>query len=332
MNKRSYLIAGVLLMVALIAATYLILGQDNDEAEDDSQQTFTVGFVNIAAILNPTVDGFKEQMAEYGYTEGENITYIYNGPVARDALASEIQSLIDQDVDLIVSLTTPASVTVKEMTAENQIPVVFVPVTDPISAGLVTSLVAPGGNITGIISGSGENRRLEWLKTIGGDVQRVYLPFNPNDASASLTVAELQTVAEALDIELVTLETPDNAAVEAAIASIPEDVDAIFLPPDSLVGSYFEDWIARGIELNLPTSGSSLSHVEAGVLCSFSYSPVEAGKQAARLADQILKGTNPGDLPVETSEPLLSVNLVTANAMGLEIDEDTLQLANIIIR
>src|SRR5690606_13527193 len=140
--KCSYLIACVLLIVALMAPTYLILEQDEDEAEDDSHQTLTVGVVNIAAILNPIVDGYKEQMAEYGYTEGENITYIYNGPVARDALESEIQSLIDQDVDLIVSLTTPASVTVKEMTAENQIPVVFVPVTDPISAGLVTSLAA----------------------------------------------------------------------------------------------------------------------------------------------------------------------------------------------
>lgn len=115
---------------------------------DNESETYTVGIVNIASILNPVVDGFKDGMAEFNYTEGENITYIYNGPVSRDNLESEIQSLIDAEVDVILSLTTPATVTAKGLTADNQIPVVFVPVNDPVGAGIVEDTSKPGGNIT----------------------------------------------------------------------------------------------------------------------------------------------------------------------------------------
>ncbi|MCD4685489.1 MAG: ABC transporter substrate-binding protein [Anaerolineae bacterium] len=328
MNTRRLMVLGgaVVIVVALVVVVWLAIRSDDDDT------SYTVGIVNIASILNPVIDGFKEGMVEKGYIEGETITYVYDGAVSRDDLESTIQSLIDQDVDVIVSLTTPATLTAKELTAENQMPVVFVPVTDPLGAGIVTDISHPGGNITGIISGLGEEIRLEWLTDLAPDAERIFFPYNPDDTSPTQALEALRPVAETLGVELVTLETPDADAVTAAIENIPDDVDAIFIGPDSLVGRQFEAWIAKAIELKLPLSGSSLAHVEAGMLCSYSYSPFEAGKHASRLVDQILRGTAAGDLPVETADPVFSINLLTAEQLELDIAADVLGRAHVIVR
>jgi putative ABC transport system substrate-binding protein len=330
-NRRNRFIGlGLLVVVVLVIGGVLLLSQQNDDKKND--KTYKVGIVNSAAIMSTAIDGFKQDLTTLGYTEGKNITYLYNGPTAKEDLEAEIQRLIDEKVDVIFTLTTNPTVKAKEMTAASGLPVVFAPVTDPIGAGIVTDLNKPGGNITGIISGLSENRRLEWLKTVAPDVQRVFIPYNPDDPSPVKTLDGLQATAEKIGVELVLLETPDKAAVEAAIANVPEDVDAIFLPSDTLVGSYVADWVAKSIELKIPTSGSSQAHVTAGVMCSYSYSPFQAGQLAADLVDHVLQGATPGELPIETAEPQASINLATANAIGLEIPDATLQQASIVIR
>jgi putative ABC transport system substrate-binding protein len=333
-RQNLYILLSVLALIVVIVVGWIVLTSDDEEKEDadSGNKTYTIGIVNVAAIISPAVDGLKEEMAARGYKEGENVVYIDNGVIARDAIEAEIQKMIDQKVDLIVAVTTPPAVKAKEMTAENKIPVVFVPVTDPVTAEIVPDLTHPGANITGIISGQGETRRLEWLTTVDPTIKRIYFPYNPTDASPLKALDELKPAAENLGVELVLLETPDEAAVLDAIENVPDDVDAIFIGPDSLVGAKYADWVTKANELKIPTSGSSQAHVQAGLLCSYSYSPFEAGKLAAGQVDQILKGADPGNLPVETAGPQFSINMVTANAIGLEIPDDVLQQATIIIR
>ncbi|MBN1584041.1 MAG: sugar ABC transporter substrate-binding protein, partial [Anaerolineae bacterium] len=113
-------------------------------------KTYTIGVINIVPALDATLEGFKEGMIELGYIEGENITYIYEGAtVEMDKIDAVAQSLVAAEVDLILSLTTPASRAAQRATTGTDIPVVFVPVTDPVGAGLVASLRQPGGNMTG---------------------------------------------------------------------------------------------------------------------------------------------------------------------------------------
>lgn len=323
----------LVLFTLLISLLLTACGSSDKEEEQEADASYTVGIINIAAILEPVVDGIKDGMIEFGYTEGGNVTYLYEGPVARDAVEALVASYEEQGVDVIISLTTPATITVKEATTESGTPVVFVPVNDPIGAGIVEDLVAPGGNITGIISGQSEDRRLEWLLTFAPDAEQIYYPYNPDDSSPVRTLEFLQTdVAPRFNVEIVPVEAADEDAVRAAIENIPEGIDAIYLPSDARVGALLSEWVAKAEELGIPLSGSSLAHVEAGALCSYSYSPYESGKQSARLVDQILQGADPGSLPVETAEPLFSVNLAAAEAINFEVTEDILLQANIIVR
>jgi putative ABC transport system substrate-binding protein len=319
-HKRCFLLVLVVLMVLPVAAC------GEKEAE-----SFTIGVVNLTPLLDYVLDGFKAGMSDLGYTEGDNLFYVYQGPVGVDELEATIQSFIEEDVDLILALSTPAAQAAKRVSAGSDVPVVFVPITDPIAAGLVDSLMHPGGNLTGIAFGAQEPRRLEWLIKADPTIEQIYVPYNPDDPAP---VAALETVSETavkLGVELVTREVRNDEEVIAGVANIPEEADAIFTLPDSLVTKNTDKYIEAAIKLRLPFSGGT-THVEQGALIAYGMDLFMGGRQAAHLADQILQGADPGGLPVETAEFFLMINLKTADAIGLEISDDVLEAADTLIR
>jgi putative ABC transport system substrate-binding protein len=297
-------------------------------------KTYTIGVVNPSPLQETTWEGFKEGMTELGYVEGENVTYLYEGATGSiDKLDSVAQGLVEADVDLILTITTPATQAAQRATAGTDIPVVFVPVTDPVGAGLVDSLRHPGGNITGVTFGAQEERRLEWLIRVVPTIEQVYVPFNPKDQSAVLALEAVHKAAKILGVEIIARETSTQEQVAAAFEDIPEDVDAIFFLPDSLVNARIDDWLETAVELGLPTSGPNLAAVERGHLTTYGTDLAAAARQeAARLADQILQGIKPADLPVETAEFFSAINLKTAKAIGIDVSDEVLLQADIIIR
>jgi putative ABC transport system substrate-binding protein len=321
-NRRPVLACAIALSL-LLTACFLV----------PPPQTYTIGVINIVPDLDETLAGFKEGMTELGYIEDENVTYLYDGAtVDMTKLDSVAQGLVETDVDLILSITTPATQAAQRATAGTDIPVVFVPVTDPVGAGLVDSLKRPGGNITGVTFGTQEGRRLEWLVQVVPTIERIYVPYNPEDQSAILALEVASTTATKLDVELITHEVRNPEQVVDAIENIPEEADAIFFLPDSLVSTRMPDFIQAAIESQLPTSGANIEVVKDGILTSYGMEQTSSGKQAAHLAAQIFQGARPADLPVETAEFFSAVNLKTAETIGLDISNEILLQADIIIR
>lgn len=317
-------------ILASIIVIVLLLSGCSEAAQP---RTFTIGAVNLTPALDPAWEGFKAGMTELGYIEGENVTYLYDGPAGSiDKLEPIAQSLVEAHVDLIVSLSTPATQAAQKVTADTNMPVVFLPLTDPVGAGIVTSLRNPGGNLTGVTIGAADTRRLQWLPQVVPTVKQIYIPYNPDDRSPTLALATVQEAATALDVEIVTRETRNDDEVTAAIEAIPGDADAIYILSDSLVVAHMNDWIAAALERGLPLSTPSEEHVESGALMSFNVKLSDTGIQAARLAHQILQGTQPADLPVETPDFILSLNLQTAEVIGLDIPDTILRQAGRVIR
>ncbi len=315
-------------MVILIIASLLLTACGGEQ-----DKTYTIGVINIVPALDNTLEGFKEGMTEFGYIEGENITYIYNGATTdMSQLDAVAQGLVEANVDLILAIATPSTKAAQKATAGTDIPVVFVPVTDPVAAGLVDSLQKPGGNITGVTFGVQEARRLEWLVKIAPTIEQLYVPYNPEDPSPIQALKTVSEAAEKLGIELITRETRNPDEVMAAIENIPEEADGFFLLPDSLVSTRIPDIVETTTKLNLPTSSPNTSNVNDGLLTSYGTEQISSGKQAARLADQIFKGVKPADLPVETAEFFLAINLKTAEAIGLDVPDEILRQADNVIR
>ncbi len=318
----------------IIAITCLIvIGLLLVACDTTQPKTFTIGVINLTPVLDPVFEGFKTAMADRGYVEGENVTYIYEGPTGSiDNLDPAAQKLVEANVDLILSISTPASQAAQRATADTEIPVVFVPVTDPVAAGVVQSLKQPGGNITGVTFGSQEAQRLQWLLKADPTIEQVYIPYNPDDRSPVLALEAVNEGALKLGVDIVTYEVRNVDEIAAAIESIPETADAVFILPDSLITTGIPDFAEATIELGLPLSVPNGEQVEAGALISFSFSFFASGEQASRLADQVLQGVKPAILPVEMAEFFLTVNLHTAEAIGLEVPYSVLEAADTIIR
>jgi putative ABC transport system substrate-binding protein len=291
-----------------------------------------VGIVTLTRVDDATATGFREGLAELGYRDGSDIRLIHEGPAGDLRRAEErLRALLAQRVDLLFVSSTPVAVLARKLSAGSGIPVIFAPVNDPLGAGLVNSLRAPGGNMTGIRLAQDDQLRLQWLRELLPGARRLLIPYTRSDRSALATLSRVREVADALGFHLVELPLADDQDLGPALAARKEGVDAIFLPRDSRVESQLDAVLAHAREQRLPTCVPSPTQVERGALFSYGFIHRQIGRQAARLAQQVLRGTAPGDLPVETAESYVAFNLDQARQLGLVLPDHLLHQAALLV-
>ncbi len=297
-------------------------------------KVYSIGIINILPSMQEIINGFKQGITEYGYIEGKKLKYLYECPnVGIDKLNKIAQGLVKADVDLILSIATPATIVAKQATEGTGIPVVFVPVTNPVAAGIIDSIKKPGANITGITFGIQENRRLEWLIRIAPGIKHIYTAYNVQDPSPVFALKMIKETAKKLGVNITARKIHNTKELDYAVKNIPRNADAVILLPDSLVATHLEDFVNAAIKRKLPVSGANIEVVKKNsVLTSYGFDQFITGKQASRLADQIFHGIKPADLPVETAEFHLAINLKIAGEIGLNIPDEILRQADIIIR
>ena len=292
-------------------------------------KTSTIGVVNYYAALEPVLAGFKDQMAALGYVEGNNVTYIYHGLLENDpeVLGGEVKRLLDQKVDLLLTMGIPPTLAAKR--AGTHIPMVFASVMNPVKEGIAESVSHPGGNMTGVQVINGAPKAMEWLLTLVPGTQTVYVPYHPDDRVATAIVKSLPDAAARLGVALVLDKVYTLEAGVAAIAALPK-ATAILLIPTPRLASRMSVMRKLAVERGIPIGAYSFPVED--VLFTYGTNQADQGKQAARLAEQVLKGKKPGDLLVETAEYFLRINLKTATAIGLDIPDGLLRQADMVIR
>ena len=308
----------------------LITGcQDRSESQ---QRVLVLGLITNNPNGMRNVEGFKGEMTRLGYEEGSKIRYIYSGkPTSSPELESTIQSFLASKVDLIFTAGTPTGVVAYQVTRDSDVPVVFGVIANPIAAGVMSDLNQPGGNITGVKLSQSQARRFEIFTEMVPVVRRILVPFNPTDTAPTSAVAQISDIAKSLNIELVIAEARKNDDVTQLLADFP-DVDAIFLVPDTTVNRRLAEILDLAEQRRIPVSGPSVAQVEAGALMTYGFIHQAAGAQAARMADRILRGAEPATTPVETAEIFLQLNTASAARIGIQVSDDLLQRADVILR
>jgi putative ABC transport system substrate-binding protein len=274
-------------------------------------------------------------MTEMGYIEGEKITYLYDSPAERrkEAIKAQIDDALHKKVDLIYSLSTPATKAAVQAMTDSNIPGVFGPVFSPVDAGIVKSSKNPGNRMTGVdVHGSTGKKALEWLLAVLPDVKRIFIPFHATAMAARLTVDALRTAADKKGITIVTAELTSPEELRTVLENIPEDVDVIWRTCSSLIHSHTEEIIAAASARGIPVASSTHARVDSGLLISYGEIDQSLGLQVSRLADRLLKGDRPENLPVETAEFFLGINLKKADELGIPVNNDILQKADYIVR
>ncbi len=299
-------------------------------------QSYTVGVIVEISWLSPIFDNFKITMTELGYVEGENITYLYNPEVGPDQAAfdAEAQRLMEQKVDIFFTVGTLTTKAAKKAVEGTDIPVIFTPVINPVEEGVVASIARPGGNVTGVQIIDHSPKGLEWALKILPQTKHVYMPYNPADSISMMIVngGMLDAVAQ-LGVELAPSEVTSVDEMLARVDTLPEDTIIYLLSPLSSLEGGLEQLSQLAQERGVPVFSTN-REIGASPFPVANYTVTFAGEaeQGANMVDRVLKGQKPADMPVETAEYFLDIDLKSAAAYGVEIPNEIIKQANVIVR
>jgi len=296
-----------------------------------------IGFLDPTsrAVSKARIESFRQGLVKLGYKEGKNIAIDYRfADGESERLNEHAAELIRLNVDIIVTRAIPGAVAAQHATIKT--PIVFVGVADAVAAGLVASLAKPGGNITGLTSLAPElsGKRLEVLRETFPKLARVAVLRNPSNAGDAITWKETEEAAQALGLQLHSLEVRSVKDFENVFESATKaDGQALLTLPDPLLQSHRKEIVDFAAKSRLPGIYPDPEYVAARGLMSYAANPVEFYARAASYVDRILKGAKPADLPVEQPTKFdLVINLKAAKQIGLLIPQKVLARADRVIR
>ncbi len=280
-------------------------------------------------------EAFRQGLRDLGWVEGRNVAIEYWwADQKRDRLPGLARELVRRPVDLILASTTQAALAAKDAT--KTIPIVIPVATDPVDTWLVKSLARPGENLTGfsLLTEELVAKRLELLKQAAPRITLVAVLLNPaHPAAVPVELREAERVARLLGLQVLSFQARDPAQLASALEEITRHrADALLLVSDRLFVTERKTIAEFGARRRVPTMHFVAEFAEVGGLMAYGANIPALYRRAGALADKILKGAKPGDLPVEQPKNFdLAINIKAANALGLTIPQSLLLRANRII-
>ena len=281
------------------------------------------------------LEAFRRGLKEGGFVEGENVAVQFRwarGDYSRlPALAAD---LVGRQVAVIVAAGgDPSGLAAKSATPI--IPIVFGIGGDPVKAGLVSSFSRPGGNVTGVtlLTSLMEPKRLGVLRDLVPGVALIGVLINPDFPPAALQLQQVEEAARAIGQRIVIAKASNDDALETAFRSlVQESAGALLVASDPYFDTRRERIVGFAQQRRLPAIYQFREYAVAGGLLSYGVSITEAYRQYGAYTASILKGAKPADLPVlQPTKFELVINLKTARALGVNISDNLLTLADEVI-
>jgi putative tryptophan/tyrosine transport system substrate-binding protein len=279
---------------------------------------------------------FAHSLEESGWKDGKNVSIEYRWASGDVNLTQKFaKELVEGKPDVILANTTPVTVALHRET--QAIPIIFVIVSDPIGAGLITSLSRPGGNITGFINveASLGGKWLELLKQVAPNIKRAAFMFNPDTApgSGAYFLDSFKSAARALAVEPITAAVRDDADIEKAITALGGDSGGgIVVSADGFMVVHRKSIISLADHNHVPAIFFTPAFPKDGGLMAYGADSLDVFKRAGPYVARILQGEKPNDLPVQVPTKFeLVINLKTAKALGIEVPHNLLVIADQVI-
>ena len=280
-------------------------------------------------------DAFKAGMRDLGYVEGKNLVIeqrsAENDLTRLPALAAKLVAL---KVDLIIIQGTPAAVAARNATRD--IPILITTVSDPVGSGLAATLSHPGGNVTGLTNGVASElytKRLDLLRQMLPDVDRVGFLYNPNNSGDPPALKQFESDCRKLQIKSIPAPVRKKEEIAQAFEMLKRNkAQALLVSTAGTNNAWRDSIIEAAARHRLPAAYGVTLMAESGGLISYSANSFELYKRAAAYADKIFKGANPRDLPIE--QPIkfeTTINLKTAKALGIKIPDVVMLRADKVI-
>jgi putative ABC transport system substrate-binding protein len=323
MRRREFML---LMGSAAVGASSVAYGQG-------SAKQPTVGFLvaGTPASHGLWAKAFTQRLAELGWVDGRDVKIEYRWAAGDVPQTTKFAAeLVQQKVDVIV---TSAYGVVAAKAATSTIPIVSAAFGDAVTSGIVKSLARPGGNVTGLSIQPSElsSKRLELLREVIPNVRRLAALVNARIVRAE-EVAAIRTASAKLNIDANVLDIQTAEDIEAALATLPGNTDALYVFGEPLTNANKDKIIKAVNAAKIPTIFGFREFVDAGGLISYGPNFIDLFARAAEFTDKILRGAKPADLPVQQPVKFdLIINLKAAKALGVSISETVLTRADEVI-
>ena len=294
----------------------------------------TIGFMSVStpAAWGHFVAAFEQRLGELGWINGRTVAIVYRWAEGRSERFVEISAeFVRLKVDVIL---TGGSATLAAKRATQTIPIVFALANDPLGAGLVASLSRPGGNVTGLSLQGPDigSKRLGLIREALPGLRRLAIIANPASPQAVAELNEVKTEAIGLGLDPVGLEIRRAEEFAPAIDALKGRADALYACADALISANAVRINALALTSRPPTMFYAREYIEGGGFMSYGPNVPDLFRRSADFVDKILRGTEPGDIPVEQPSKLeLILNLKTAKALGLTLPPMMLARADEVI-
>lgn len=310
--------------IALLACLVLISLAATGHAATISVSQF-VEHPALDAVLKGFQDYLAEQEIEVSYT-------VHNAQANMGTATQIAQQMIGEKADLLVAIATPSAQTcaqaLSKAPADLKRPLLFSAVTDPVAAGLVKDLAKPEGDITGVSDLLPIKEHLRMVLSYKPDIKTLGVLYNAGEANSKATVAAIKELSEKEGFAMVEATASKTADVYQAAKSLVGRADAVFVPTDNTIVSALESVIKVGVQNKLPIFAADVDSVKRGAVAAMGFDYYKHGYQSGALAEKILKGAKPGEIPVEFQRDLqLHINAGFSKQMGLNPPEELLQKA-----
>jgi putative tryptophan/tyrosine transport system substrate-binding protein len=283
----------------------------------------------------PFAAAFRQGLSESGFVEGRNVAIEYRWAQGHnDRLPALAAELVRRQVAVIAAAGTQSSLAAKAATAT--IPIVFSSAADPVVEGLVASLARPGGNATGVTNLGTElvQKQVEKLHEMVPRANVIAALVNPSDPALGEPATKgAQAAARALGLQIHIVQASTERDIDATFASLARlGVGALVILPNAFFVSRRDQIAALAIRHAMPTIYYQTEFAAAGGLMGYGPSVADGYRQVGNYAARILKGEQPGDLPVQQPTKFeLVINLKTAKSLGLDVPVQIQQLADEVI-
>jgi putative ABC transport system substrate-binding protein len=313
------------LILALAAATTLGLPAHAENV------TVAVTAIVEHPALDAARDGVKEALAEAGYKEGENLTFLYESAQGNPATAAQIaRQFVGEAPTVIVPIATPSAQAV--VAATRDINVVFTAVSDPLGAQLVKDMEKPGANVTGISDMSPVADHIALIKEVTPGAKSVGFVYNTAEANSVSTLELLKVEADKAGLTIVESVATKSSEVQGATRALIGRADVIYIPTDNTIVSAFEAAAGVAIESKVPLYAADTDSVARGAVAALGFNYFDVGKQTGEVVVRVLKGEKPGDIPVRIATGSnLVINKGVAGKIGLELPQAVVSRATQVI-
>ena len=284
-----------------------LIGCGGAPADGAVDEKLTVGVVQLIdnGAFEDMREGFIARLQELGYTEDKCEIYYKNAQGDAANLNAICQEMVDKDVDLIAAIATPAAQAAVNL--QSDIPVVFISVSNPTGAGIITDMAHPDKNATGTSNAIPVSEMFKLADRLTPGCQTYGLLYTTGEINAVTTINDAKAYMDANGIKYVEKVVSNSSEVQQAAQSLVGSVDAIFCPNDSVVQAAMPQIAQIAREAKIPVYGSSAVMVNSGAFATISISDTEIGAISADMADQILKGTPVSEVPAKVVDVFTTV-------------------------